>query len=451
MHPVVVASVQHESRPSRNETCLMKFYLLIAAVMFGMNAPIAFAQVVGGHLSWQPNADLVEKLSERRPQFNYDEAKVPTYQLPAALQTNQGDTVTDADMWVKTRRGEVLELFRKHVYGRRPATEFTTSFEVTQQKSVLDGDAIGQRIDVTISIDDRSFSFPMVCFTPTKTERPAAAVVLINNRYFTPVDDITTTYDSFFPVKDLIDRGYASISFFTSDVDPDRSAGYDEGIRAFFASGAQPADDAWRSLSAWGFAASRALDYLQTLDSVDASRVAVVGHSRGGKAALWAAAEDQRFAIAYSNQSGCGGAALSRRAYGETVSRITESFPHWFVPAFSVPVGNENDLPVDQHQLIALIAPRSVYVASADEDLWADPKGEFLSLVHAAPVYDLFDLKTIGHETLDDKSLMPFVSPPPLDQPLIVGPTGYHVGRGPHGLTHVDWGRFLNFADRRFQ
>lgn len=426
--------------------------LLIALGVSAALLPnLVFAQTSGFAPPWQADPVIVERLSQKRPQFNYDEAKVPAYELPDALTTNSGDAVTDADAWMKLRRGELLELFRENIYGRRPETPYTTTFDVVSETEVLDGQAIGRRINTTISIGDASFSFPMVYFAPSTSRLPAPAVVFINNRYFTPVDEITASYDPFFPVKDLIDRGYAAISFYTSDVDPDRADGYNDGIRSFFAGGQPAAGVDWRSLSAWGFAASRAHDYLIQQDNIDGASIAVVGHSRGGKAALWAAAEDNRFAIAYSNQSGCGGAALSRRAFGETVQRITEVFPHWFVPKFAVPAGNENDLPVDQHELIALIAPRAVYVASADEDLWADPKGEFLSLVHAAPVYDLFGIKTIGHETVADPDLISHASPPSLNRPLVVGPTGYHIGSGPHGLTQVDWGNFLDFADGRFQ
>jgi ketosteroid isomerase-like protein len=162
-----------------------------------------------------------------------------------------------------------------------------------------------------------------------------------------------------------------------------------------------------------------------------------VGHSRGGKTSLWAACEDTRFAIAYSNNSGCGGAALSRRAYGETVGRITTSFPHWFCKPFSKYADRESELPVDQHEVMALIAPRGVYVASADEDLWADPRGEYASLVAAAPVFRLFNKRSISNATM-----------PALNQPRVSGQTGYHIRTGGHGLGDTDWKWFLDFADR---
>ena len=238
-------------------------------------------------------------------------------------------------------------------------------------------------------------------------------------------------------MKTLIERGYATVSFHTSDVDPDKKDGYAEGIRSFFADGAPPQDNAWRSLSAWGWAASRILDHLDSLETVDASKVAVVGHSRGGKTSLWAACEDSRFAIAYSNNSGCGGAALLRRAYGETVGRITTSFPHWFCKPFSEYADRENAIPIDQHEVIALIAPRGVYVASSNEDLWADPKGEYASIVAAASVFQLLGKKSITESEM-----------PALNQPRVVGQTGYHIRSGGHGLGDPDWNWFLDFTDR---
>ncbi|MGV3484426.1 MAG: dienelactone hydrolase family protein [Planctomycetaceae bacterium] len=403
-----------------------------------------------GEEGWKADPALVAKLSAKQTEFNYDESQVPEYTLPDPLRMLDGEVVTTAAQW-PSRREETMELFRANMYGRRPQTDYRVTFEtVAQKQGLFDSQATGRSLLITITVGKEKYSFPMFVFLPARdpqagtAEGRMPAVIHINNRQFPTFEAAATVDDEFWPVRDLLKRGYVACAVSTVTIDPDRADGFDEGIRGFFhrASGQAdkpPADDAWKALSAWGWGASRALDYLLTLDQVDSKKVGVIGHSRGGKTALWAAAEDTRFAIACSNNSGCGGAALSRRMYGETIARITRSFPHWFCDRLNTYVGRETELPVDQHQLFGLIAPRPVYATSAAEDLWADPRGEYLSMVAAAPVYQL-----LGEKAFQSSEM------PSLGKPRIEGKMGYHIREGGHGLTGYDWNRFLDFCDMQW-
>ncbi len=402
---------------------------------------VAVSDSEPGTEPWKAQAALVQKNSQRRTDFNYRESNVPDYELPDPLVSAAGNQIATAEDWDRLRREELLSFFRNEVYGKRPEINYSLSFEqVDEQAEVWGGLATGRSMVAVVSIENQQYKFPFVLFIPNGVKGRVPAVIHINNRYFVPLQKAVDDHDPFWPAKTIVQRGYATASFHTSDVDPDKKDGYEKGIRSFFAGGAPPAPAAWRSLSAWGWAASRVLDHLKMVSAIDAEKVAVVGHSRGGKTSLWAACEDPRFAVAYSNNSGCGGAALSRRAYGETVGRITSSFPHWFCESFSKYAGREAQLPVDQHEVMALIAPRAVYVASSDEDLWADPKGEYASLVAAAPVFELLGKQSITETTM-----------PALNAPRVVGNTGYHIRSGGHGLGEVDWNWFLDFTDSVLQ
>jgi hypothetical protein len=281
------------------------------------------------------------------------------------------------------------------------------------------GSAPARAVPIFLLIDNRSTPVPATAKSPVT--QPATAEI-----------------NGFWPVERIIARGYGAAMFHNSELSPDDPKRFREGVLRLFEgdSTTRPAD-APGALAAWAWGASRAMDYLQTDPRVDAAHVGVVGHSRGGKAALWAGACDPRFAMVISNSSGEGGAAIMRRRFGETVAAITSHFPHWFCADFQRFADHEDRLPFDAHMLLALIAPRALYVTSHGDDLWADPRGEFLALAESSPAYALFGFPPIAPDAM-----------PGLDRPLIAGVRGYHVHAGKHDLTTYDWDRFMDFSDR---
>lgn len=387
---------------------------------------------------WQADPAIVERATQARPGFNYHEDRVPSYDLPDPLCGSAGSLVRSPEEWAP-RRAEILELFREHVYGRMPGRPDQLRFDVLEEdRHALDGAATLKRVAVESRHEGRDHRFDLTLFVPNDRRGPAPAFLLLDIRFEGAAEAMRQVRSGFGPLEDAVARGYAIAAVRNNEITPDDDGRYREGVIRLFEGddrGPRP-PDSWRALAAWAWGASRAMDYFETDPDVDAGRVAIIGHSRGGKAALWAGAEDERFALVISNESGAGGAALSRRHYGETIARITSAFPHWFAENFAAFGGREDSLPVDQHMLLSLQAPRALYVASADADLWADPRGEFLALAYASPVYALWG----------DPPIQP-ADMPPLDQPIGVGRRGYHIRSGTHDLTAYDWARYLDFAD----
>ena len=339
-------------------------------------------------------------------------------------------------MWEESRRNEILELFRTNVYGRVPSTEYTKSFKlINEDKNAMGGDATLRQVDITIESNGNSLDIHLTLFVPNKVAKPVPAFLLIDNRGPQNTDPERKVKSEFWPAEEVIARGYAIAVFSNADVDPDNFDDFKNGIHGLLDRGERK-PDSWGTIAAWAWGASRCMDYFETDKDINIKKVAVVGHSRGGKTSLWAAAEDKRIAMAVSNESGCGGAALARRKYGETISRINSAFPHWFCLNYRKWSDNEDSMPVDMHMLIALIAPRAVYVTSASEDLWADPRGSFLSLHHSIPVFQFYDRNSI----LSDKM-------PPLNRQVIGGRLAYHIRDGAHNMLLKDWKWFMDFGD----
>ena len=397
-----------------------------------------------------------------RPGVNYDEAKVGSDPLPDLK-------LTTAEDWTAKRRPEILKLFEDHVYGKTPAGIGSPKFEVTATKT----DALGglaTRKFIHISLPNRPAwpGMDVMLYLPNGTPAAPCFVGLsfvgnqavstepdvpISTRWMRPskvkgavIDSHATeasrgNSSSRWPLEMILKRGFAVATCYYGDIEPDHADGWKDGLRAAVSPDGPSTvwkDGQWGAIGAWAWGLSRMADYLQTDPQIDGQHLAVIGHSRLGKTSLWAGAQDQRFGFVISNDSGEGGAALMRRDYGETTAIITKAFPHWFTSTYAKYSGNAAACPTDAHMLIALAAPRPIYIASAAEDYWADQKGEFLSGKHASPVYALFGRQGIVADT-----------PPAIDHP--VGDfIGYHNRTGEHSLTAYDWTQYLDFASRHW-
>lgn len=400
------------------------------------------------------------------PGFNYDESKVPAYTLPDPLLTSSGKRVKTARQWENERRPELLNLFATQIYGVTPQQRLATRYDVKSvDSSALGGTAIRKEIAIVWTEYPDLAPLNILLYVPknrSKTGPPPVFVGLnymgnhsistepgialatrwlpnrtdgkvVNNR---ATEAARGVQQSRWPLDLIIAKGYGVATAYYGDLEPDHPEGWKTGIRSVLDPPTNAKPDGWQAIGVWAWGMSRMLDYLETDRLVDAKRAIVVGHSRQGKAALWAGAQDTRFAAVISNNSGEGGAAPSRRIFGETIERLNTTFPHWFCPNYRNYNQRPEALPVDQHELLALIAPRPLYVASAQEDLWADPRGEFLSARHTDPIYKLYNKKGIGTDAW----------------PAIHNPVGetvrYHIRAGEHDVKRYDWEQFIDFADK---
>lgn len=400
------------------------------------------------------------------PPPSYDEDQIQPYVLPELLRASDGSPIVDARDFRERRRPELLELFGRHVYGRLDEA-LTVEVRSVRGPEPFAGQLGWQsELDVELAAlgREKTLTVRALVHVPRAAVGPSPTLLSLNlfgNHTLHPDPRIRLAHGWLpenaelglsghvaseasrgmhagrWPIEMVLARGYALVTAYAGDIDPDHDDGFENGLHALLPATSGPrASDAPGTLAAWAFGLSRLLDAIEQLPALDAKRVAVVGHSRLGKTALWAAARDERFALAISNQSGCGGATLSRRRYGERLLHINRRFPHWFCAKFHDYDEREHELPVDQHQLLALLAPRPLYVASAALDQWADPRGEWLACQAAAPAWQLF-----GH-TAEPAHVTTSASP------SSSSPIGYHLRPGRHDITPRDFWHYLAFLDR---
>ena len=396
----------------------------------------------------------------QRPNTNYDEAAVKPYTLPDLL----GGARNAAD-WTSKRRPAIMAQFAEHVYGRIPAGRVAMRSSVTASGETPDGMGTWRQVRLDFGAAAQPTTIPplhvllllprgkprapvfvTLSFTPTHTLLPDKTIPLSTRwvRGGKPSTDADRgTAESRWPWPLILGNGFGVAVAYYGDLFEDHPEGLANsiipGVERQLNPGlhSQRTDSSWNALGAWAWGLSRMVDFLEKEPEVDARHTVLVGHSRLGKAALWAGASDERFAIVISNDSGEGGASLARRNYGEHVADLNKSFPHWFAANYQKYSSDPGEMPVDQHQLLAAMAPRPVYVASAEADQWADPRGEFMALEAASPAYALFGVPS-----------MQGTKWPGVNQPLIRGRQGYHVRTGKHDINAYDWQQYIAFARR---
>ena len=380
--------------------------------------------------------------------------------LPDVLTMNNGTKVTTIKQWEKQRKPELLQFFKHEMYGQSPGKPPGMTFHVFEENNkALGGKATRKQITVYFNGKPDGPQMDILLYVPNHIKHPVPAIVGLNfdgnqSVGMDPAIKMSTSWMdktkgvvknrateatrgldvSRWPLEMIIDKGYAIATVYRGDIDPDFDDGFKNGVQALYPE-LQNRGDNFATISAWAWGLSRMLDYLQTNKAIDSKQVAVFGFSRLGKAALWAGATDERFALVISNESGAGGAKLFHYTGGERIRRICTKFPHWFCGNFKKYMGQDSILNFDQHMLISLVAPRPIYVASAQDDTNSNPEAEFWGAKAADPVYRLYN--TSG---------LPATAWPAVNTPS-VGRIAYHVRPGGHDVKDYDWVQYLNFAD----
>jgi hypothetical protein len=403
------------------------------------------------HLGTDANGNPIRRAPRTGHISNYDETKVGNYTLPNPLILTTGERVSNPDTWYQQRRPEILKFYQSEIYGRVPHQTPTVTFESVLSETIsLQGTtALHRHVIVKIGDEPNVLKVNVHYYLPPQSAKPVPLLLHVTFGTSTataptapPTEGPPNRPSEAGPVSDMLARGFGYALVRYTEIQPDNANTHSAGVQSLtYRSGqTRPADDEWGTIAVWSWGLSRVLDYLATDSAVDAKRVAVIGHSRLGKTALWAGASDPRFALIFSSCAGEMGSALARRDYGETLDDMAGNFGWQFAGNLQKYPGKWDQLPVDAHMLIALCAPRPVFITGGTKDQWADPKGEFLAEVAAGPVYDLLGKRGLGTSEL-----------PPLDTPLIEGDLGFHYHTGGHTITPSDWSAFLTFASRHLK
>lgn len=387
--------------------------------------------------------------------------------LPDPLVALDGTKITSAEQWREKRRPELLEFFTREMYGVSPGKPEKMSFDVfDRDKQALGGKAT--RIQIAIYPGGKPGPrIDLLVYVPNEAKGPVPVFLGLNfgGNHALHADPGIRLTESWvdqrqpnsepgpanratdatrgrnakqWPIEEILSRGYALATMYREDVAPDHEPYFSIGVPTLYPE-LQQREDNFTTMGAWAWSLSRAMDVLEKEPAIDPKRVALFGFSRLGKAALWAGANDERFALVISNESGAGGAKLFHRGMGEDIKRLNTMFPHWFAKSFRKYIGKDKELPFDQHMVISLIAPRPVYVASAVEDLNSDPEGEFAGAKAAEPVFKLLGAEGLPAETWPELGKS------------VQGGIGYHVRPGKHDVTEFDWEQYLDFADRHLK
>ena len=411
--------------------------------------------IIAGFLGCSPKA------TEPQRWIQHDSVNYP---IPNPLVSESGKIIKTVKQWEKIRRPELYKLFEQQMYGEVPEGIKVQFRETYTSPDYLDGKSTLREFAMIVN-DVSEPQMHVLFYIPNGVDGKVPAIIGYNwNGNHTECTD-TLVYKMteeqvakrVIPrrlertlegskratrpsrsIERIIDNGYAYITACYWELEPDNNECFSAGVRALVSKGEPLANNEWGAIAAWAWGMSRMLDCAETIAKIDATRCAAVGHSRLGKTAIWAGVTDQRIAVTTSNDSGCGGASLSKRVSGETVEQINARFPFWFCKNFHPYSGIEEELPWDQHELLALVAPRPLYVCSGVRDLWADPLGEYLSVFYANPVYELYGKKPMPY----NEALLPPVNTPQ------IGDIAYHVENAGHSFSSYDWEQFLLFFDR---